>query len=30
MLLADPADRDDPARAVGQAVAELSFGFKYP
>ena len=30
MLLADPADRDDPARAVDQAVAELSFSFKYP
>lgn len=30
MLLADPADRDDPARAVGQAVAEVTFGLEDP
>jgi hypothetical protein len=30
MLLTDPADRDDPARAVGQAAAEVTFGIIDP
>ena len=30
MLLTDPTDRDDPARAVGQTVAEVTFGIIDP